>query len=128
MLHLVLVVDIHGEVDKSGLDRLRARLDLKKMGRLTDDWDQEFGYRKIERVGGQYTNLGLFREDDGSWTMSVMDTEELDPNSGELASLGAELVGGIESAGYGATVRTTPTHETYADYMAKTNEPEGTES
>ena len=62
MTHLVLVVDINGEVDQSGLERLRSHLDLKKQGRLSDDWDQEFGYRKIERSTASYTTMGLFQE------------------------------------------------------------------
>ena len=119
MLHLVLVVDIHGEVDQSGLERLRTHLDLKKQGRLTDDWDEEFGYRKIDRAGGQYTNMGLFRESDGSWTVQVLDTEEPDPNTEELASVRAELVRGIEAAGYEVTVRAKPTHETYTGYISR---------
>ena len=119
MLHRILVIDIHGGVDQSGLERLRAQLDLKKRGRLTDDWDQAFGDRKIERAGGQYTKVSLFRQFDGSWTVPVVDTEELDPNSEEVASLRAELVSSIEAAGYAATVRATPTVGTYTDYISR---------
>lgn len=111
-MHLVLVVDIHGEVDQSSLERLRTHLDLKKQGRLSDDFDQEFGYRKIERSTGQYSNIGLFRNFDGSWKVQVLDTEELNPKADELALLRAELVGGIEAAGCQATVRTKPTFGT----------------
>lgn len=127
MLHLVHVIDIHGDVDQSGLDRLRAHLDLTKRGRLTDDWDQSFGYRKIEGVAEQYTKISLYRVFDGSWLVDVAATERLDPNSEDLASLRTELVGAIEAAGYAATVRTTPTHETYSAYIARTTEPEGTD-
>jgi hypothetical protein len=112
MMHLVLVIDIHGEVDQSSLERLRTHLDLKKQGRLSDDWDQEFGYRKIERSTGQYTKIGLFRNFDGSWKVQVLDTEKLDPKADELALLRGELVEEIEAAGHQATVRVTPTFGT----------------
>jgi hypothetical protein len=109
MMHLVLVIDIDGDVDQSGLERLRTHLNLKKFGRLTDDWDQQFGYRKIERVNGHYTKIVLYREFDGSWQVQVIDTKELDPDAHEFALLRDELVGGITSAGYQATVRANPT-------------------
>jgi hypothetical protein len=109
MMHLVLVVDIDGDVDQSGLERLRSHLGLKKQGRLSDDWDQEFGYRKIVRSTEQYANIGLFRNFDGTWIVQVLDTERLDPTVNELAVLRAELVEGITAAGYQATVRAKPT-------------------
>jgi hypothetical protein len=112
MMHLVLVIDIHGEVDQSSLQRLRSHLDLKKQGRLSDDWDQEFGHRKIERSSSQYTSIGLFRNFDGSWKVQVLDTEELDPTGDKLALLRAELVNGIGAAGLQASVRTKPTFGT----------------
>ena len=67
MMHLVLVIDIDGDVDQSGLERVRSHLNLEKQGRSTDDWDQEFGYRIIEAASGQRTDIGLWREFDESW-------------------------------------------------------------
>jgi hypothetical protein len=112
MMHDILVIDIRGSVDQSGLDRLRAQLNLKKYGRLTDDWDQQFGYRKIERPGGQYTKIVLYRNFDGSWEIQVIDTEKTDPNANEIALLQAELVRGTEAAGYQGIVRARPTSGT----------------
>lgn len=109
-MHLALVIDIDGTVDQAGLGRLRAHLNLIKDGRLTDDWDQAFGYRKIERSAGKYLMIDLFREFDESWTLSVSGTEKRDPNDPELTSLRAELVDGITAAGYQATVRAKPTY------------------
>lgn len=106
----ILEIDIRGDVDQSGLERLRTHLNLKKFGRLTDDWDQQFGYRKIERANGQYTKVVLYREFDGSWQVQVIDTEELDPNAHGFALLRDELVGGITAAGYPATARVNPTY------------------
>jgi len=109
MMHLVLVVDIDGGIDQCGLERLRAHLDLKKQGRLTDDWDQEFGYRTIEETSGQRIKVGLFREFDGSW---LIDASASDPgvSTEEIALLRDELVQGIAAAGYQASVRAKPTY------------------
>lgn len=106
---LVLVTDIDGDVDQSGLESLRAHLNLKKQGRLTDDWDQEFGYRIIEAASGQRTKIGLFRESDGSWLVDAS-TSGSDVSNDEIALLRAELVQGIAAAGYQATVREKPTY------------------
>lgn len=108
-MQTVLVIDIDGDVDQSGLDRLRDHLNLEKFGRLTDDWDQQFGYRKIERANGQYTKIGLYREFDGSWLVDAAASSS-DVSTEAIALLGAELVRGIAAAGYQATVRAKPTY------------------
>ena len=97
---LILVVDIDGTVDQPGLERLRTHLNLKKQGRLTDDWDEEFGYRIIEEVGGQRLNIGLFRHSDESWTISVLAMSQPDPVSDELTWLRTKLVEGANAAGF----------------------------
>jgi hypothetical protein len=107
-MHLVLVVDIRGEVDQSGLDRLRTHIKLTKRGRLTDDWDQEFGYRIVDTPSGQRFNVGLFREFDGSWLVDAS-ASSANVDSNELSLLRTELVEGITAAGYQATVRDKPT-------------------
>ena len=106
----IMEIHIRGDIDQSGLERLRAHLDLKKFGRLTDDWDQQFGYRKIVRANGQYTKIVLYREFDGSWQVQVIDTEELDPNSDGFTLLRDELLGGLAAAGYPGIVRANPTY------------------
>ena len=112
MIHRIFDIDIGGAVEQAGLDRLRAHLNLTKSGRLTDDWDYTFGHRMIKRTTDQYTNIHLFRDDDGSWEVSVSDTDERDPNDPELTSLRDELVDGITAAGYQPTVRAKPTYGT----------------
>jgi hypothetical protein len=110
MMHLVLKIDIDGDVDQSGLERLRTELDLKKQGRLTDDWDEIFGKRTIQRSGGESMKVALYRHsEDGSWTVNVSATEP-DLRDDDLTELRAELVGGIAAAGYRATVRAKPTY------------------
>jgi hypothetical protein len=110
----ILVIDIDGDVDQSSLERLQTHLNLTRRGRLTDDYDQEFGYRIIESASGQETNIGLFRNFDESWKISVMSTSQPDLGSDELALLRAELVEGITAAGFQATVRGKPTFGTRA--------------
>jgi hypothetical protein len=104
----ILVIDIDGTVDQSGLERLRTHLNLKGRGRLTDDWDQEFGYR-TEEASAQRTNIVLFRNFDESWKVSVHATGQQEPSNDELALLRNELVEGITAAGFQATVRAKPT-------------------
>jgi hypothetical protein len=108
-MQLVLVIDIDGDVDRSGLERLRAHLNLKKQGRLTDDWDQEFGYRTIEERSGQRIKIVLYREFDGSWLVDVS-ASGADLSAEEIGLLRAEFVQGIAAAGYQATVRAKPTY------------------
>ncbi|BCI52140.1 hypothetical protein NIIDNTM18_14180 [Mycolicibacterium litorale] len=107
-MHDILVMDIRGDVDQSGLERLRTTLDLKKFGRLTDDWDQQFGYRRIARRGERYAKIVLFREFDGSWQLQVIGTEGIEFTPDERATLEADLMSGIRAAGYQATVRNGP--------------------
>lgn len=107
-MHLVLAIDIDGTVDQAGLDRLRAHLNLTKAGRLTDDWDYTLGRRMIGRSAGQYLMISLCRNDYGSWKVSVFDTDDRDPNDPELTALRAELLGGIVTAGFTASVRVEP--------------------
>lgn len=109
MIYDIIDIDIDGAVDQAGLDRLRAHLKLTKRGRLTDDWDQTFGHRMIKRTAEQYTNIHLFRNDDGSWELSVTDTERRDPNDAAMASLRTELINGLIAAGYQPHVRANPT-------------------
>lgn len=108
MMYLALTIDIHGNVDQPGLDRLLASLGLHKQGRLTDDWDQEFGYRIEDRVSGEQTNIGLFRQFDNSWTLQMLSTSETAPGEADLAKIGDELVHAVEAAGFRAAIRDQP--------------------
>lgn len=109
MLHDILTFDLQGDVDQAGLERLRTHLGLKKFGRLTDEWDQQFGYRKIEKPGGHYTKTVLYRDFDRSWEVQVTGSEDLDLHTDELAVLKRELLERIEAAGFRASVRDEPT-------------------
>lgn len=108
-MHLVLVVDIAGQVDQSGLNRIRENLNLRKQGRLTDDWDQTFGRRIIEQSDGQQVKITLFRNFDESWKIQVSATEGFDLTSGAVAALKDEVLAGITAAGFQASARPKPT-------------------
>lgn len=109
MLHLALVIDIDGEMNQSTLQLLRDHLRLRKQGRLTDDWDQHFGTRRIVYSNGQHRNVDLWRQFDNSWTVDVLDTDDLDVGPEALDLLRDELIAGIKAAGFTATVRDQPT-------------------
>jgi hypothetical protein len=109
MMHLVLVIDIDGDVDQSSVERLRTHLNLKTQGRLTDDFDQEFGYRIIEATSGQRINIGIVRNSDGSWLVDASASTS-DVSNDELALLRAELFEGITAAGFQPAVRAKPTY------------------
>lgn len=109
MAELILAIDIEGEVDQPGLDRLRTQLNLTKEGRFSDDWDQEFGYRIVDTASGQPINIGIFREFDNSWTVNVF-SNTFDIAGSDLTLLRTELTEGIASAGYHAIPRDRPTY------------------
>lgn len=107
-MSLLIVIDIDGDVDQSSLDRLRKHLTLDRRGRLTDDWDQDFGHRVVAVPGGPRLNIGLYREFDGSWLIQVQ-TRETSVSDDEIAKLREELVASITAAGFDAAVRAKPT-------------------
>jgi hypothetical protein len=108
MMHLLLVVHIHGDVDQTGLERLRAHLRLKKQGRLTDNWDETFGKRFIEYPDGRSIKMALFRHaNDRSWTVNVSTTDPVSAND-DVTELRAELVSDITAAGFQPSVQAKP--------------------
>jgi hypothetical protein len=110
VIRLILKIDIHGEIDQAGLDRLRIHLKLKKQGRLTDDWDETFGKSQIQFHDGRIAKVALYRHsEDGSWTVNVS-APEPGLSTDELAGLRTELVAGITAAGYEANVWDRPTY------------------
>jgi hypothetical protein len=112
MMHLILKIDIHGDVDQTGLERLRTHLRLRKQGRLTDDWDETFGKRTIKYPDGRSTKITLYRHaNDGSWTVNVSTTDPVSADD-DVAELRAELVSGITAAGFQPSVRAKPTYGT----------------
>lgn len=113
-MNLILVIDLHERVDQANLEALRSHLNLTKQGRLSDDWDQAFGYRIIHQPSGERTIVHLYRQSDESWVVSVS-TDGSPPSTSELSQLREELIHGITAAGLGSTVRVKPTYGSAAD-------------
>jgi hypothetical protein len=70
-VHLAYVARLRGEVGQEALDLLRQRLELRKQGRLSDDWDQDFGYRTLRDEPGTPVQLQLSRQHDDLWQLEL---------------------------------------------------------
>ncbi|WP_433678808.1 hypothetical protein [Nocardia sp. CA-119907] len=86
-------------VDQQSLDRLRSTLGLTRSGRLTDDWDYNFGERALKGSGIETTWLTLWRADEAPWYLAVSQPEDEPPSEPELAAWRREVIEGIHKAG-----------------------------
>ena len=73
MMHSLLEVTFTGDVDDAELDELRARLGMASHGRLSDDWDDEFGRRELRPPDSGWIYLILTRDLDreGWWKVAL---------------------------------------------------------
>jgi hypothetical protein len=73
MMHYMLEATFTGDVDDRELDTLRAALGMAKRGRLSDDWDDEFGWRELSprESGWIYLNLTRDLDRDGWWEVAL---------------------------------------------------------
>lgn len=73
MMHSMLEVTFTGDVDDPELDKLRTSLGMAKRGRLTDDWDDEFGRRELSPRDSGWIYLNLTRDlnRDGWWKVAL---------------------------------------------------------
>jgi hypothetical protein len=76
MMKQQLVIFLAGEFDSQKLEIVRERLGLTKSGRLSDDWDANFGHRDLAKEPNRIW-LDLYRDDDTSWNVTL--TYEVDP-------------------------------------------------
>lgn len=78
MMKLQLSIYLEGEFDGHMLEVFRHRLGLRKRGRLTDDWDEQFGSRTLDFPDprGEFW-LDLSRETSDSWVVEL--SYEVDP-------------------------------------------------
>ncbi|MFD3705581.1 hypothetical protein ACFWUP_20770 [Nocardia sp. NPDC058658] len=95
-------------VDQTGLNNLRAVLGLHPRGRLNDDWNYEFGYKYLKDTGVQAVKLVLWRADDAPWHLTVSYSNDNIPTAEELNRWQAEIIAGVESTGFSATIRDSP--------------------
>lgn len=77
--HVVSRTSAVGTVDQPALDRLRAALDLTRMGRLSDAEDEEFGYRD-ETVDGSDVMINLWRLGEGQWSYQIRYLDQPPPD------------------------------------------------
>ncbi|WP_109505848.1 hypothetical protein [Nocardioides speluncae] len=92
-------VSIQEPLTQSSLDRLREALGLEPEGRLTDDWDAEFGYKDLKGDGADATEVTLCRADGRPWFLDVTYPDGNPPSDAELAQWRTELIEGIRAAG-----------------------------
>jgi hypothetical protein len=93
----LLNVKVDGEIDQTTLTSLQESLDLKKAGRLTDDWDQAFGYRYPRGGTDRSVSIDLYRD---PWQVSfAYDESTPRPTEEEIAQWKEEIVAGIQAAG-----------------------------
>ena len=76
MMKQQLVIFLAGEFDSQKLEIVRERLGLSKSGRLSDDWDANFGHRDLAKEPNRIW-LDLYRDDDTSWNVTL--TYEVEP-------------------------------------------------
>jgi hypothetical protein len=69
----MLEVTFTGDVHDPELAKLRASLGMAKRGRLSDDWDNEFGWRELSPRDSGWIYLILTRdlERDGWWEVDL---------------------------------------------------------
>ena len=60
------------------------RVGLHRRGRLSDDWDQEFGWRELRAREQGWVNLMLWRHEDDEWSVEL--TFETNPLPDEEAA------------------------------------------
>jgi hypothetical protein len=71
VLKMQFVVTMQGDLG-SRLVEFRERLQLTKRGRLSDDWDQQFGDRIIRSRDEGLIRLSLNRYADDDWNVSLV--------------------------------------------------------
>jgi hypothetical protein len=77
MMKNMLEVTFTGSVKAPELGRLRTSLGLSKHGRLSDDWDDDFGSRELSPRSSGWIYLILVRDlqHDGWWKVSLTHEE-----------------------------------------------------
>jgi hypothetical protein len=70
------VVRMRGEL-AGNLAEFRDRIGLQRRGRLTDDWDEEFGRLRLRDREQGLIELKLWRYEDDDWKVNL--TYEKDP-------------------------------------------------
>ncbi|QQG98772.1 hypothetical protein HBE99_19545 [Mycobacteroides chelonae] len=77
---------------------------LKPAGRLSDDWDQEFGRRELRSWEQGWVKLGLWRNEDDDWSVDLI--YEKDPlPAAEAEQLRLKVLDAAAAAGMTITAQ-----------------------
>lgn len=76
MTHRQFFVRMKGDLAEHLLE-FRERVGLERRGRLSDDWDQEFGRARLRSREQGLVDLTLWRYEDDDWNIRL--TYEKDP-------------------------------------------------
>jgi hypothetical protein len=97
----MLEVSFTGNVRRSDLDKLRSALGLTARGRLTDDWDAEFGERVLSPRDSDGILLTLWRDLDRDGWWDIVLTYENNPlPDAEVDEWEREITSVIASLGF----------------------------
>ncbi|MET9341778.1 hypothetical protein [Nonomuraea sp. NPDC003804] len=101
---LQLSISISGPLGDH-LDTFRELLALDKRGRLSDDWDQEFGSRILQSRESGWIRLDLSRYEDDKWGIRL--TYERDPlPADEVEELRRQILEAAAAVGVTVTAQT----------------------
>lgn len=100
MMHSMLEVTFTGDVGDPELGTLRASLGMGSRGRLSDDWDDEFGRRELSPRDSGWVYLILTRdlEREGWWKVALKFEKEPLPVA-EVSAWEQKIIGAIRAAG-----------------------------
>lgn len=100
MMRDMLDVTFTGDVGETELDELRGSLGMASRGRLSDDWDAEFGRREFRPRGSGWIYLILIRDlgCEGRWEIALT-FEETPLPAAEADLWEQKIIGAITGAG-----------------------------
>lgn len=100
MMHSMLEVTFTGDVGDAELDELRASLGMASRGRLSDDWDAEFGRRELCPRDSGWVYLVLYRDlDREGWWEVDLDYERTPLPAAEVGEWEKKITSAITAAG-----------------------------
>lgn len=99
-MHSALEVTFTGDVDDAELDELRASLGMAAHGRLSDDWDDEFGRRELSPPDSGWIYLILTRDlDRGGWWKVALKSEQTPLPAAQVDMWEQMIISAITAAG-----------------------------
>ncbi|MCB9441566.1 MAG: hypothetical protein H6523_15120 [Mycolicibacterium sp.] len=103
MMHSQFRIRMKGELGRQ-LPNFRERVGLRPCGRLSDDWDEEFGRLELRSREQGWVNLSLWRYSDDDWLVKL--TYEKDPlPAAEAEQLRRRVLDAAEEAGMTVTAQ-----------------------